>query len=108
MRFRVTLLQLLSAFAVDVPTGTLIFATWSITSLADFSVSFSPIHSCTYAMTRNILNVPTGDTFCRIFLHQLVNAPVNVVKTLPSSRDGVPLGPKKDTCRQDSLSKWID
>jgi hypothetical protein len=46
---------LLSAFAVDVPTGTLIFATWSITSLADFSVSFSPIHCCTYAMTRNIL-----------------------------------------------------
>jgi hypothetical protein len=50
-------------------------------------------------MTRNILNVPTGDTFCRIFLHQLVNAPVNVVKTLEivfgSSRDGVPLGPKR-------------
>ena len=90
----------------------LIFATWSITSLADFSVSFSPIHSCTYAMIRNILNVPTGETFCLIFLHQLVNAPVNVVKTLEivlcSSRDGVPLGPKKDTCRQDSLLKLID
>jgi hypothetical protein len=87
-------------------------AMWSITSLADFSVSFSPIHSCTYATTRNILNVPTGDTFCRIFLHQLVNAPVNVVKTLEivlcSSRDGVPLGLEKDTCRQTSLSKWID
>jgi hypothetical protein len=80
--------------------------------LADFSVSFSPIHSCTYAMTRNILNVPTGDTFCQIFLNQLVNAPVNVVKTLEivlcSSRDGVPLGPKKNTSRQTSLSKWID
>jgi hypothetical protein len=59
-------------------------------------------------MTGNILNVPTGDTFCRIFLHQLVNAPVNVVKTLEivlcSSRDGVPLGLEKDTCRQTSLS----
>jgi hypothetical protein len=53
-----------------------------------------------------------ADTFCRIFLHQLVNAPVNVVKMLEnflcSSRDGVPLGPEKDTCQQDSLSKWID
>ncbi len=52
-------------------------------------------------MTCNILNVPTGDIFCRIFLHRLVNAPVNVVKTLEivlcSSRDGVPLGPKKNT-----------
>ncbi len=41
-----------------------------------------------------------------------VNAPLNVVQSLQdvlcSSRDGVPLGPKKDTCRQDSLSKWID
>ncbi len=50
-------------------------------------------------------------TFCRIFLHQLVNAPEKVVKTLPdvlcSSRDGVPLGPKKDTCQQDSLLKLI-
>jgi hypothetical protein len=27
---------------------------------------------------------------------------------LCSSRDGVHLGPEKDTCRQDSLSKWID
>ena len=53
-----------------------------------------------------------ADTFCRIFLRQLVNAPVNVVKTLEnvlcSSRDGVPLGPEKDTCRQDSFSKWND
>ena len=53
-----------------------------------------------------------ADTVCRIFLHQLVNAPVNVFKTLEivlcSSRDGVPLGLEKDTCRQTSLSKWID
>ncbi len=63
-------------------------------------------------MTRYILNDPTGDTFCRIFLHQLVNAPVKVVKTLQvvlcSSRDGVPLGLEKDTRRQTSLSKRID
>ena len=58
-------------------------------------------------MTRNILNVPTGDTFCRIFLHRLVNAPVNVVKTLEivlcSSPDGVPLGLEKDTIKVDPL-----
>jgi len=66
----------------------------------------------THTLWNNILNVPTGKAFCRIFLHQLVNAPVKVVKTLPnvlcSSRDGVPLGPKKNTFRQTSLSKWID
>jgi hypothetical protein len=53
-----------------------------------------------------------GDTFCQIFLHQLVNATPEVVKTLPdvlcSSRDDVPLGPKKNTFRQTSLPKWID
>jgi hypothetical protein len=42
--------------------------------------------------------------FCRIFLHQLVLAPVNVVKTLENIlctfRDGVHLGPEKDTCWQ--------
>jgi hypothetical protein len=57
-------------------------------------------------------NCTYGEAFCRIFLHQLVNAPVKVVRTLPdvlcSSRDSVPLGPKKNTCRQTSLSKWID
>ncbi len=61
----------------------------------------------------NIFKVPTGSRFCRIFLHQLVIAPnVNVVKMLENvfctSRDGVPLGPEKDNCRQDSLSKPID
>ncbi len=73
--------------------------------------------SMQYYATKNINPiVPTlcsyGDTFCRIFLHQLVNAPVKVVKTPPnvlcSPRDGVPLGPKKNTCRQTSLLKWID
>ena len=65
-------------------------------------------------MSPNILNAPTGTRFAGFFYTnwQLVNAPVNVVKTLPdvlcSSRDGIPLGPKKDTCRQDSLLKLID
>jgi hypothetical protein len=30
------------------------------------------------------------------------------LKRLCSYRDGVLLGPEKDTCRQDSLTKWID
>jgi hypothetical protein len=46
------------------------------------------------------------------YTNYVVNAPVNVVKTLEfvlcSSRDGVPLGLEKDTCRQTSLSKWIN
>jgi hypothetical protein len=32
----------------------------------------------------------------------------NNLKSLCSSRDGGPLGPEKDTCRQDSLPKWIN
>jgi hypothetical protein len=63
-------------------------------------------------MSPKILNAPTVKTFCRIFLHKLVNAPINVVKTpqdvICSSRDGVPLGLKNDTCQQDSLLKLID
>ncbi len=39
------------------------------------------------------------------FLHQL---PISDCSVLCYSRDAVPLGPEKDTCRQDSLSKWID
>ncbi len=36
------------------------------------------------------------------------STPISDCSVLCYSRDAVPLGPEKDTCRQDSLSKWID
>jgi hypothetical protein len=61
MRFRVTLPQLLSTFAVDAPTRTLyctlLFATWSITSLADFSVSFSSVCGSEYQAFSSVVHI---------------------------------------------------
>ena len=83
------------------PRGTVHTGYGLCVNFCDIFMQYYATHNCTY-----------GEAFCRIFLHQLVNAPVKVVRMLPdvlcSSRDGVPLGPKTDTFRQTSLSKWID
>jgi hypothetical protein len=65
------------------------------------SVDFSPNYSIGTSTLWSQLGI-------KIHILILDSVGTDVVKRLSSSHDGVHLGPEKDTCRQDSLSYWID
>jgi hypothetical protein len=67
LRFRVTLPQLLSTFAVDAPTGTL-YCTVLYTFICHVvDYKFGGFFCIIFVRLLNILNVPTGTHFARFF-----------------------------------------